>query len=247
MPGPDILVASMNHRGTTGTRSQQYNSRSDWHSKVGCWGALFDVLRRAQSLSGPHGIHPLWQDATSGRLGFRVNHRVSTNVLDKNLDIIVCEVDADTPRTGRSMRDVANHYGMQILLPADQAFLAHLDTLPLREIDPDHIGNVRIAIEAKAMMNDIGKALPRLYAEILAAGVIVRDAQWHRGHPRTVYASLNMVNAATTFMSSTRNASNPNAPGEAQAAVDMISSAFRYGIIDQAVPTGVNTGPTGSR
>ncbi len=245
MPGPDILTASLTHRGVT--TGQQYNSRSDWHSKVACWGALFDVLSKAHMLSGAHGAHPLWHDATAGRLGFRVNHRVSTNVLDKNLDIIVCEIDAGTPQSGITMRSVAKRVGLQLTDPTDLAFLAVLDTLPLQEIDPSHIGNVRLAIEAKAVMNDIGKATPRLYAEILAAGVIVRDAQLNRGHPRTVYASLNLVNAAVTFLSSTTHKIKSNAPGEAQAAVNMMDRAFRYGIINQAVPNGVNVGPTGPR
>src|ERR1044072_7553746 len=57
----------------------QYHPRSDHHSKVACWGILFDLLC----------ISPLMRDhAAAGKIGFGINHTMvdHTNGRRKDLD-----------------------------------------------------------------------------------------------------------------------------------------------------------------
>ena len=57
MDGPAILVSNMSVprvRDNDG-RLWQYHSRSDLHSKVACWGVLFDLLQQSALLGPPRG------------------------------------------------------------------------------------------------------------------------------------------------------------------------------------------------
>jgi hypothetical protein len=85
MYGPQILVRSLSHPTRTDRYGNrwQYHSRSDHHSKVACWGIVFDLLR----------ICPLLRrHVAEGRVGFGINHEVRDFVHDrkKNLDVVLC-------------------------------------------------------------------------------------------------------------------------------------------------------------
>jgi hypothetical protein len=230
MSGEQILVDSFTQRGLT--HGLQYNSRSDWHSKAACWCSLFDLLRYASS--GPGAPHRLWQDVQAGRLGFQVNHTVQPNSRPKKLDLILCEVGAEAIPAGRHFTQLASSLGLEVGVPADAKFLQLLASEPLFELSPRHIGNVRLAIEAKAAMDELQKAIPRLYSEIVSTGIIARDAQIARGWPRTVVASLTLVNAAMRFRASTTGKAKTNPVGRAGAVVTMLSNAFHHGIATTA-------------
>ena len=76
MDGPEILVASMCVPRPRGPRKQlwQYHPRSDAHSKLACWGVLFDLLGQSRLLR-QHvsqskvvlGVHFTLRDFSTGR------------------------------------------------------------------------------------------------------------------------------------------------------------------------------------
>lgn len=81
MDGPDLLVASMSTplpRGADGY-VWQYHSRSDTHSKVACWGILYDLLQHSDVLR---------ENVTSGKVVFGINFEINDFVhhRKKNLD-----------------------------------------------------------------------------------------------------------------------------------------------------------------
>jgi hypothetical protein len=52
MNGPDILVRTLSRTNVSDKYGNpwQYHSRSDHHSKVACWGIVFDLLRSSSLL-----------------------------------------------------------------------------------------------------------------------------------------------------------------------------------------------------
>src|SRR6266545_2575991 len=90
MDGPSILVASMSTpsvRDSTG-RMWQYHSRSDLHSKVACWGVLFDLLQQSELLKN---------HAASGKVIFGTNHEMRSFATNrkKKLDLVVARPAGD--------------------------------------------------------------------------------------------------------------------------------------------------------
>ena len=229
MSGPDILVDTLTHRGRT--RAHQYDSRSNYHSNVAAWCAVLDLLHFAQH--GPGGPHRLWLDVQAGRLGFRINQDLNASTNTKNIDIVLSEVSPDAKLKAHFLT-VGQRLDVQIKKRRDVAYASSLATIPFFEVERGHLGNARIVIEAKAAMSDLTSAWPRLYAEILAAGVIARDAQVARSWRRSVVASLSLVNAATSFRSSTRGLPKKNKVGEAKRLVNWLASAFRSGMVTTA-------------
>lgn len=83
--GPDILVRTLS-RPTREDRygnRWQYHSRSDHHSKVACWGVVFDLLRTSPLLR---------RHVADGTVAFGINHEMRDFVHDrkKNLDCVLC-------------------------------------------------------------------------------------------------------------------------------------------------------------
>ena len=228
--GPKIIADTLTARGRRGA-GQPYNSRSDHHSRLTVWAVLFDLLREAQH--GPGAPRALWVDARAGKLGFRMNHSINLHGRSKKLDLVVCDV-------GRSNHDSVVHFVEAAKLLAvelskeDRRYLDSLRAIPLVEVAPNHVGNARIVIEAKAAMNDLVKAIPRLYAEIVAAGITARDAQLDRHWPHMVFSSVTMVNSARVFQSSTTGGSKINRPGEAASVISMLSNSFTRGLLMKA-------------
>ncbi len=172
-----------------GTPPWQYHPRSDHHSKVACWGVLFDLLQHS----------PLMRDhAMSGKLVFGINHVMTnyTNGKKKALDLVICQPKAGSPPPKRSVRfhDLVTSYGIE--LTPDESLI--LRSLPNVETRP--VGAVRIALEAKAAMTEFSKARPRLYDELASSQAIV-----HGDTSDALAAGLVIINAAATFVSPTAN------------------------------------------
>src|ERR1700760_3508847 len=92
MDGPDILVRSM-----TAARipdrfgnQWQYHSRSDHHSKVVCWAAMFDLLNTSALLRA---------HVTDGKVIFGVNHtmRDFKTRRKKDLDLVIARPGTEEP------------------------------------------------------------------------------------------------------------------------------------------------------
>lgn len=170
-----------------------YHSRSDHHSKVACWAIVFDLLRRSNSFR---------RHVANGEVCFGINHEMRDfrNDRKKNLDLVICQ-PAGAPRkpTRRTLQDLSLRYG--IALSADEK--SELAGLP--ELFEAPVGNVLIALEAKACMTAHQKALPRLYDELNSSHLTV-----HGAHDLAIAAGFVAVNAAERFLSPGRN--NPFNP-----------------------------------
>lgn len=189
--GAEILVRTLSKRHVTDSHGNEWNyhSRSDNHSKVACWGIVFDLMR-ASSLFRKH--------ATAGRIGFGINHEMRDFQHDrkKDLDLVIC-LPSSGSGTGRSLVDLGTHYNVD-LTDAEREELAALP--PLRETP---VGNVLIALEAKACMTAHQKALPRLYDELNSSHQTI-----HGASDTAIAAGLVMVNIAERFLSPGLNQEN---------------------------------------
>lgn len=198
----------------------QYHSRSDRHSKVACWGILFDMLATSPVLAG---------HVAAGRIGFGINHEMRDFRVDrkKNLDLVLCSPGTSTGH-GRltTLRALVARWGI-VLSPAERALLDRLADIP--EVP---VGSVYVALEAKACMTAHIKALPRLYDELNSSHQTI-----HGNVDHAVAVGFAMVNGASTFVSSDRNkwdlATHPaavslhNQPAHAQRAVDKLKQLPR--------------------
>lgn len=189
--GPDILVRTLSTPHVTDQLGNKWNyhSRSDHHSKVACWGIVFDLLR-ASALFRKH--------VASGRVGFGINHEMRDFQHDrkKDLDLVIC-LPASSSIAGRTLTALGGHYGID-LTAAEQK---ELDGLPTLRETP--VGNVLIALEAKACMTAHQRALPRLYDELNSSHQTV-----HGAHDSAIAAGLVTINIAKTFLSPDLNKHN---------------------------------------
>ena len=191
MFGPQILVASMVARdgGFKHGNLWQYHSRSDYHSKVACWGLLFDLMRHCSLLR---------HQAATGVVAYGLNHEMRDfkTSRKKNLDLVICRPRGDSfnGQPGSTFADEADELRLMLPLAVKQELLA----LPtLRELP---VGSVHIALEAKACMTEFRKARPRLYDELNSSHSAI-----HGNSPHAIAAGLAMVNFAETFVSPGRN------------------------------------------
>jgi hypothetical protein len=193
MYGPDILVRTL----TKPTRVDrygnrwQYHSRSDHHSKVACWGIIFDLMRNCALLNRHIG---------AGKVAFGINEPMRDFQHDrkKKLDLVLC-----TPASSRRAKKqldlpgLANGYEIE-LTGSERAALAKL---PLLRQAP--VGSVLMALEAKACMTAHQRALPRLYDELNSSHLTV-----HGSTDQAISAGFVMVNLAERYLSPDRNKSN---------------------------------------
>ncbi len=169
----------------------QYHSRSDRHSKVACWVVLFDVLQRCPLLR---------RHALEGKVAFGINHRMIDFRTDKqkDLDLVICvpreEDEEEAPGRWRSFADLAREYGV-ILDDKETEVLASLPPLENRPV-----GDVLMALEAKAAMTAHVRAAPRLFDELTSAYTCINGASQH-----AVAVGLVMINSSSEFVSSDRN------------------------------------------
>lgn len=171
----------------------QYHPRSDHHSKVACWGVLFDLLL-ASDLIREH--------AAQGSIAFGINHDLvdHTNGRRKNLDLVLCRPAVPSDDGAGKKRQAVTFAGLaakyRLELTPDER--AKLDALPALLHRP--VASTLIALEAKAAMTEFGKARPRLYDELASSHVVV-----HGDTDSAIAVGLAMINGASRFISPTKN------------------------------------------
>jgi hypothetical protein len=198
MRGPEILARTMSKPRLLKAKSKtvapcewQYHPRSDHHSKVACWGVLFDLLLCSELLR---------EHVEEGRVAFGINHRMvdHTNNRPKNLDLVLCRPAVGDTKT--KSRKTVNFAGMvdTIGLELDDHDREMLAGLPALHERP--VGSVLLALEAKAAMTEFGKARPRLYDELASSHVVV-----HGDTDAAIAVGFAMVNGSDSFVSPTKN------------------------------------------
>jgi len=216
MHGPEILVRTLSKLSRTDKfgNAWQYHSRSDHHSKVACWGIVFDLLRTCPLLR---------RHVETGAVYFGINHEMRDFVHDrkKDLDLVLC-----TPGSGHLKGAVANltdlgiAYGVE--LSGDER--DELALLPVLTRAP--VGSVLMALEAKACMTAHQRALPRFYDELNSSHATV-----HGASDQAIAAGFAMVNMSETYLSPDLNKKNRandpewsrhNQPKDAQITVDKV-------------------------
>lgn len=218
MHGPAILVRTLSKPNTTDRykNSWQYHSRSDHHSKVACWGVVFDLLASTPLLR---------RHVEAGTVCFGINHEMRDFVHDrkKNLDLVLCTPNG--PVTSETLAGIAKAYNIE-LTPEEQA---DFEKLPKLARAP--VGSVLMALEAKACMTAHQRALPRLYDELNSSHLTV-----HGASDQAVAVAFTMVNVAEDYLSPDLNKKNkPSSPEwslhkqprDAQLAVDKIKQLPR--------------------
>jgi hypothetical protein len=141
MFGPQILVRNLSliTRADRYGNVWQYHSRSDHHSKVACWGIMFDLLRASPLLR---------RHVAEARVGFGINHEMRDFVHDrkKNLDVVLCTPAGGRVQGGMTLAQLATEYAIE-LSPEEQIAFAELPA-----IHRTPVGSVLMALEAKAAM-----------------------------------------------------------------------------------------------
>lgn len=167
-----------------------YHSQSDHHSKVACWGIVFDLLRSSRLLR---------EHVTSGTVGFGINVEIRDfeNDRSKDLDLVICQPATSGMRDGATLETLAKHWEIE-LTPDEISDLAGLPTL--RQSD---VGGVLLALEAKACMTAHQRALPRLYDELNSSHLTV-----HGAHDLAIAAGFVMINGSERFLSPSLNKKN---------------------------------------
>lgn len=221
MYGPHILIRTLSKatRRDKYGNSWQYLSRSDHHSKVACWGILFDLLRSNSVLR---------RQVERGMVCFGINHEMRDFVQDrkKDLDLVLCTPAAGkVPVTGLTLELLAKHYEIELTDEEKSA----LSRLPVLRRAP--VGAVLLALEAKACMTAHQRALPRLYDELNSSHLTV-----HGANDNAIAAGFAMVNAASTYLSPDLNKKNRitapewsfhNQPRDAGLAIDKVKQLPR--------------------
>lgn len=148
MDAPDILVRTLSTPVPMGLSKTpwQYHSRSDRHSKVACWGILFDLLQTSGLLRA---------HVTDRKVFFGVNHTMRDFVhnKEKKLDLVLCRPEsssiANPGRRPVTLQSLADRWQIK-LTPLQQATLTALPA-----INQAPVGAVLAALEAKATMTVI--------------------------------------------------------------------------------------------
>lgn len=166
----------------------QYHSRSDRHSKIGCWGVLFDVLRSCPLLAN---------HVAANKVVFGINHPMTDFVSGrkKTLDLVICTPRSQsTKKKSRNFSDLASEFDMTLLVNEQEI----LDQLPLLVEGP--VGDVLLALESKACMTAHTKAAPRLFDELTSAAQCINGSA-----EGAIAVGHAIINCAPTFVSSDRN------------------------------------------
>lgn len=191
MYGTNILTRTISVPMKRGSRGLvwQYNSRSDHHSKVACWGVLFDLLNESAVLAN---------QAAADEIVLGINFEIKnyTSQQKKNLDLVVARPESARRGKREAFKDLVDRWSIKL----DDPEQAALDALPDIEVGEFGANAVRIALEAKACMTAHAKAGPRLYDELNSSHQIV-----HSASEGALAVGFAMVNAADTFLSSVSN------------------------------------------
>ncbi|MGJ5091754.1 hypothetical protein ACQR18_06720 [Bradyrhizobium oligotrophicum] len=190
MNGPAILVRTLSSTNLVDRYANewQYLSRSDRHSKVACWGVIFDLMVCTPLLR---------RHVETGVVCFGINHEMRDFVQDrkKNLDLVLC-----TPGGDRT-KDTLVSYAKDCQIELTEREKSLLETLPQLTRAP--VGSVLMALEAKACMTAHQRALPRLYDELNSSHLTV-----HGASDQAIAVAFTMVNVAEDYLSPDLNKKN---------------------------------------
>jgi hypothetical protein len=190
--GAEILVRSLSKPAIEDRHGNRwtYHGRSDRHSKVACWGIVFDLLRTSKLFQ---------KHVASGRVAFGINVEMKDFQHDrkKDLDLVICQPASGSKAGTRTLESLVDHYGI-VLSKKERA-----DLRLLPELREATVGNVLIALEAKACMTAHQRALPRLYDELNSSHLTV-----HASQDLAIAAGFVMINIAEDFLSPDLNKKN---------------------------------------
>jgi hypothetical protein len=192
MHGPGILARTLTLPTRKGKLADwQYHPRSDHHSKVACWGILFDLLQQSKLLR---------DHVESGRLAFGINQEMKDfrSGRKKNLDLVLARPLGHPIAKPLSFRSLVGKWSIVL----DDEELRILSELPDAREHPVSPITVQIALEAKACMTEHLKARPRLYDELNSS----HDAV-HGSAQNAIAAAFVMINVADWFVSPEMNKS----------------------------------------
>ena len=165
MHGPEILARFLTQPGPPDKYGNrwQYHSRSDRHSKVGCWGVALDLLTTSSLLR---------RHVADGKVILGVNHTMTDFATSrkKDLDLVIARPAGPVDPKARTFAGLVSHYGIELTDMESGA----LDALPDFPVGP--VGAVLVALEAKACMTAHVKSLPRLYDELNSSHLCVHGA-----------------------------------------------------------------------
>jgi hypothetical protein len=220
--GPQILVENMSVPNVTDSsgRLWQYHSRSDLHSKVACWGVLFDLLQQSALLRN---------HAAAKKVIFGVNYEMRDYQTGrkKRLDLVVARPAGDITRAPKSMGTLADDWRIAL----NKTQMDKLSDLP--DLQEGVVGAVLIALEAKAAMTAHTKARPRLYDELNSSHLTV-----HGASRQALAVGFVMVNLSATFIS-------PGLQHAGPVASHHVQPRDAKGIIDKVREIPRRVGPTG--
>lgn len=218
MHGPEILVRTLSSitRQDKSGNTWQYHSRSDHHSKVACWGVVFDLLAHTPLLQ---------RHVEAGVVCFGINHEMRDFVHDrkKNLDLVLCTQGGAVAKD--TLASIASEYHIR-LTDTERALLEKMPPLCRAPV-----GSVLMALEAKACMTAHQRALPRLYDELNSSHLTV-----HGSSDQAIAVGFTIVNIADRYLSPDLNKknratdpewSNHRQPRDAQLAIDKIKQLPR--------------------
>ncbi len=200
----------------------QYHSRSDLHSKVACWGTLFDLLNQSAVLR---------EHAREGRVIFGVNFEMRDFVTGrkKKLDLVIARPAGEASTRAKNLTELASAWSVEL----NGSQRDRLEFLP--ELREGVVGATLVALEAKAAMTAHTKARPRLYDELNSSHLTV-----HGASRQALAVGFVMVNFAESFVS----------PG-LQTGAETVKSRHQQprdaaGVIDKVREIPRRVGPTGS-
>lgn len=217
MHGPEILARFLSIPSPTPDKyglQWQYNSRSDRHGRVGCWGVAFDLLAQSSLLQ---------RHVAAGKVVLGVNHEMrdfQTNRA-KVLDLVIARPQGPVDANAPTFRELVTQYGVT-LTPQETTLL---QSLPDPRIAP--VGAVLVALEAKATMTAHVKSLPRLYDELNSSHLAI-----HGASAQALAIAYLQINNAATFYSSVRN-SERMAAGQAPVATQHRQPADTQRVLDK--------------
>lgn len=192
-------------------RLWQYHSRSDLHSKVACWGVLFDLLGQSALLRG---------HAEARKVIFGINYEMRDFATGrkKRLDLVVARPSGAVTELAVTLDDMAKRWFVEL----DAAQQQKLASLP--RLQNGVVGAVLIALEAKAAMTAHTKARPRLYDELNSSHVAI-----HGASRQALAVGFVMVNLSPTFLSPGRQlaaqepvVSKHSQPGDALGIIEKV-------------------------
>ena len=220
MDGPAIVARTLSvvgaHVDKYGNR-WQFHPQSDRHSKVACWGVLFDLLQTSSLLP---------RHVQSDKVVFGINQTMGDfkTQRPKKLDLVVAQPGGVNRPEGQNVRTFASLIKTWDIL-LDGGEKARLERLPT--VFRGDVGSALIALEAKATMTAHQRALPRLYDELHSS-----HATTHASSDFAAACAFVMVNVASEFIRPPLNKgylggraaemSEHNQPRDAQLVIDKV-------------------------